>query len=109
VDKSLESPADEGELRIFNQFTETFSVNDLAAKVKAAGSNLGLDVTIQHVENPRLEAEDHYYNPRHTGLLELGLKPHYLDNKTLIRMMQFAVKHKKFVRQDQFYRKVKWA
>jgi UDP-sulfoquinovose synthase len=105
---SLENPAAKGELRIFNQFTETFSVNDLAAKVKAAGSDLGLDVTIQHVENPRLEAEDHYYNPRHTGLLELGLKPHYLDNETLIRMMQFAVKHKKFVRQDQFYRKVKW-
>ena len=105
---SLENPAAKGELRIFNQFTETFSVNDLAAKVKAAGSNLGLDVTIQHVENPRLEAEDHYYNPRHTGLLELGLKPHYIDNETLIRMMQFAVKHKRFVRQDQFYRKVKW-
>ena len=105
---SLENPAAKGELRIFNQFTETFSVNDLAAKVKAAGSNLDLDVTIQHVENPRLEAEDHYYNPRHTGLLELGLKPHYIDNETLIRMMQFAVKHKKFVRQDQFYRKVKW-
>ena len=106
---SLESPAAEGELRIFNQFTETFSVNDLAEKVKAAGGKLGLDVAIQHVENPRIEAEDHYYNPRHTGLLELGLNPHYLDDETLIRMMQFAVKHKGFVRQEQFYQKVKWA
>lgn len=105
---SLESPADKGELRIFNQFTETFSVNDLAERVKATGNKLGLDVTIQHVENPRIEAEDHYYNPRHTGLLELGLKPHYLDDETLIRMMQFAVKYKEFVRQDQFYQKVKW-
>lgn len=106
---SLESPADEGKLRIFNQFTETFSVNELAEKVKAAGGKLGLDVAIQHVENPRIEAEDHYYNPRHTGLLELGLSPHYLDDETLIRMMQFAVKHKGFVRQEQFYQKVKWA
>jgi UDP-sulfoquinovose synthase len=106
---SLESPAAEGELRIFNQFTETFSVNDLAEKVKAAGGKLGLDVAIQHVENPRIEPEDHYYNPRHTGLLELGLNPHYLDDETLIRMMQFAVKHKGFIRQEQFYQKVKWA
>ena len=105
---AVESPADEGELRIFNQFTETFSVNELAEKVKAAGSKLGLNVAIQHVENPRIEAEDHYYNPRHSGLLELGLKPHYLDDETLIGMMQLAVKHKGLVRQDQFYQKVKW-
>jgi UDP-sulfoquinovose synthase len=105
---SLEEPADEGVLRIFNQFTETFSVNELAERVKAAGSKLGLNVAIQHVENPRVEAEDHYYNPRHTGLLELGLKPHYLDDETLIGMMQLAVKHKGLVRQDQFYQKVKW-
>ena len=105
---SLESPADEGELRIFNQFTETFSVNALAEKVKAVANKLGLDVAIQHVKNPRIEAEDHYYNPRHTGLLELGLKPHYLDDEALIRMMQFAVEHKKSIKQEQFYQKVKW-
>mgnify|MGYP001825992188 CR=1 FL=1 len=105
---SLESPADEGELRIFNQFTETFSVNALAEKVKAVANKLGLDVAIQHVKNPRIEAEDHYYNPRHTGLLELGLKPHYLDDEALIRMMQFAVEHKKYINQEHFYQKVKW-
>jgi len=109
VELSLGSPAGKGELRIFNQFTETFSVNDLAAKVKETGKNLGLDVAIDHVENPRLEAEDHYYNPRHTGLIELGLKPHYLDEPTLIQMMEFACKHKDNIKRDAIYQKVTWA
>ena len=106
---SLESPADEGELRIFNQFTETFSVNELAEKVKAAGSTLGLDVAIQQVKNPRIEAEDHYYNPRHTRLVELGLEPNYLDDQTLIQMMEFARKHKDNIKHDAIYQNVKWA
>jgi UDP-sulfoquinovose synthase len=106
---SAENPAAQGELRIFNQFTETFSVNELAQKVKAAGRNLGLKVTIQHVDNPRKEAEEHYYNPAHTGLIELGLKPHYLDEQTLTEMMEFTAKHRGRVKHDQIYRKVKWA
>ena len=106
---SLESPAAKGELRIFNQFTETFSVNDLADMVKAAGNQLRLRVEIQHVENPRLEAEEHYYNPAHTGLIELGLRPHDLTEAVLAQMMAFAVKHKNKINPDSIYRKVKWA
>jgi len=73
---SLENPPPGGELRIFNQFVETFSVNQLAEKVQQVGSRMGLSVRISHVENPRKESEEHYYNPTHTGLLELGLEPH---------------------------------
>ena len=106
---SLETPANKGELRIFNQFTETFSVNELAERVKHAGNELGLNVKIQHVENPRKEAEDHYYNPKHTGLLDLGLKPHYLNDKTLEQLMQFVMRYEDRIAQDQIYRNVKWA
>jgi len=81
----------------------------LADKVKAAGNQLKLKVEIQHVENPRLEAEEHYYNPSHTGLLELGLKPHYLTEEMLVQMMAFAIKHKNRIKPDSIYRKVKWA
>ena len=105
---SLQSPADKGELRIFNQFTETFSVNELADKVKVAGDKLDLGVKIQHVENPRIEAEAHYYNPKHTALLELGLEPNYLSEDVLIQMMAFAIKHKEKINHDSIYRKVKW-
>jgi UDP-sulfoquinovose synthase len=105
----LENPAEKGELRIFNQFTETFSVNELAEKTRALGNTLGLGVTIKYVDNPRIEAEEHYYNPAHTGLLELGLKPHYLTEDTLAGMMEFVMKHKDSINSEQIYRKVKWA
>jgi UDP-sulfoquinovose synthase len=105
---SVENPAEPGELRIFNQFTETFSVNDLATRVKEAGNKIGLKVEIQHVENPRLESEGHYYNPSHTGLLDLGLSPHYLSEDVLIEMMEYVIKYKDHINHDQIYRRVKW-
>jgi UDP-sulfoquinovose synthase len=106
---SVENPADQGELRIFNQFTETFSVNDLAARVQETGNEFGLNVDIQHIENPRLEAEAHYYNPRHTGLLDLGLSPHFLSEDVLVEMMEYVIKYKDQIKHDQIYREVKWA
>ena len=106
---SLENPAKKGELRIFNQFTETFSVNELANRVQIVGNILGLNVEIKSVENPRKEAENHYYNPKHTGLLKLGLEPNYLTDDVLAKMMEFVLKHKGKIKKDQIYRKVKWA
>ena len=106
---SVKNPAENGELRIFNQFTETFSVNDLAERVQEAGTKLGLNVEIQHIENPRLEAEAHYYNPRHTGLLDLGLSPYYLSEDVLVEMMEYVIKYKDQIKHGQIYRKVKWA
>ncbi len=105
---SLEQPAVPGELRIFNQFTETFSVNELAEKVRGAGDGLGLKVEIKSVENPRREAEDHYYNPRHTGLPALGLEPTPLTDEVLVRMLAFVLQYKDKIRTHQIYRKVKW-
>jgi UDP-sulfoquinovose synthase len=106
---SLEKPSHKGELRIFNQFTETFSVNELANKVKETGAKIGLNIKIQHIENPRIEAEEHYYNPKHTGLLELGLEPNYLTEDTLSEMMQFVMEHRERIKKGQIYRNVKWA
>ena len=105
---SLESPAKKGELRIFNQFTETFSVNELAEQVQRVGGSFDLNVEIQPVENPRKEAEDHYYNPKHTGLLELGLEPNYLTDDVLAQMIEFILKHRDKIKKNQIYRKIKW-
>ena len=85
------------------------SINELADKVKTAGVSFGLRVEIEHVNNPRIEAEEHYYNPSHTGLMELGLKPHYLDAKTLAEMLQFVMQYRDRIDRDQIYRQVKWA
>jgi UDP-sulfoquinovose synthase len=105
---SLENPAQKGELRIFNQFTETFSVNQLAQKVQRVARSMGFKAEISTVENPRKEAEEHYYNPAHTGLLDLGLKPQFLTDEVLSEMVEFAARHKKAIRPEQIYRKVTW-
>lgn len=106
---SLENPCGEGELRIFNQFTETFSVNDLADRVRAAGAGMGLDVTVRSVPNPRIEAESHYYNPAHTGLLDLGLTPNYLTEDVIARMLDAVMRFRENIRTEQIFRRVKWA
>jgi UDP-sulfoquinovose synthase len=108
VKLSLESPAQKGELRIFNQFVETFSVNQLAKLVQKTGRRFDLDVKIKSLPNPRKEAEDHYYNPVHTGLLDLGLKPHYLTENVLARMMEIVIKHKENIIKSCIFRGVKW-
>lgn len=106
---SLEHPPENGNMRIFNQFTETFSVNQLAEKVQRVGNNMGLNVTIQPIENPRKEAEHHYYNPKHTGLIDLGLKPNYLTDEVLAQMMQFALQYKNNIEYNQICQNIKWA
>ncbi|MEZ7198137.1 NAD-dependent epimerase/dehydratase family protein [Pseudodesulfovibrio karagichevae] len=87
VHLAVENPAAPGELRVFNQYTETFSVLELAERVRRAGSRLGLDVAVEHLDNPRTEAESHYYNPAHSGLTNLGLVPHLLDEDALVELM----------------------
>jgi UDP-sulfoquinovose synthase len=109
VKLSLESSPKRGELRIFNQFTETFSVNELAEKVRGAGKKMGLDVKINKIENPRKENEEHYYNPKHTGLLDLGLKPHFLSDGELIKIMKLIVEYKNDIATDKIFFGTKWS
>ncbi|HEX2088549.1 MAG TPA: NAD-dependent epimerase/dehydratase family protein [Actinomycetota bacterium] len=94
VELATMNPANRGEYRVFNQFTEQFSVNDLAERVQTAGREYGLDVRVDHVDNPRVEMEEHYYNAKHTALMDLGLKPHYLS-ETLIESMFAAIEANK--------------
>jgi UDP-sulfoquinovose synthase len=86
VELATLNPAAPGEFRVFNQFTEQFAVNELAELVRRAGSEVGLSVEIRHLENPRVEAEEHYYNAKHSALLDLGLQPHHLS-ETLVESM----------------------
>ena len=79
----ISNPPPDGEMRIINQFTETFSVRELAERVRDAASDLGLDVEIESVKNPRMESEEHYYNPAHTELTKLGLTPHLLTDAVI--------------------------
>ncbi|KAJ9701993.1 hypothetical protein PVL29_003969 [Vitis rotundifolia] len=108
VELAIANPAQRGEFRVFNQFTEQFSVNDLATLVTKAGKKLGLDVQTISVPNPRVEAEEHYYNAKHTKLIELGLKPHLLSDSLLDSLLNFAIKFKDRVDTKQIMPSVSW-
>jgi UDP-sulfoquinovose synthase len=108
VELAIANPADRGEFRVFNQFTEQFSVGDLAMMVKKAGNALGLNVEIDHLENPRVEKEEHYFNAKNTNLLDLGLQPHYLSDSLLDSLLNFSVKYKQRIDEQQILPKVKW-
>jgi UDP-sulfoquinovose synthase len=87
VDLAIRNPAKPGEFRVFNQFTEQFSVNDLAGKVVAAGRRAGLEVSVAHLKNPRIELEEHYYNAIHSKLGDLGLVPHLLTDAVMDELL----------------------
>lgn len=108
VEIAIANPAQAGEFRVFNQFTEMFSVGDLAMMVKKAGNALGLNVEINHLENPRIEKEEHYFNAKNTKLIDLGLQPHYLSDSLLDSLLNFSVKYKGRVDEQQILPKVKW-
>jgi UDP-sulfoquinovose synthase len=72
---AVENPAAEGEYRVFNQFENVYDLSELAEKVRKVGEGLGLDVEVRHVENPRIEKEEHYYNPDRRNLPDLGYEP----------------------------------
>jgi UDP-sulfoquinovose synthase len=108
VKLTIENPAKKGELRVFNQFTETFTVNEIAERIKAAARMLGVDATIRSVPNPRKEAEKHYYKPTHTGLISLGLKPTYLTEEVLCGMMNVVLRYKNRIDSSKFLKNINW-
>jgi len=108
VELSIANPADSGQFRVFNQFTEMFSVGDLAVMVKNAGTHLDIDVDINHLDNPRVELEQHYFYAKNTCLLSLGLQPHYLSDSLIDSLLNFASKYKHRVDEKQILPKVSW-
>ena len=105
---AVANPAAEGEFRVFNQFTEQFSVLDLAMMVKKAGEDAGMKVAVDHVRNPRVEKETHYYNAKNTQLKDLGLVPHCLSESLLTSLLQFAIRYKDRVDRNQIMPTVTW-
>jgi UDP-sulfoquinovose synthase len=94
IEIACENPANRGECRVYNQFTEQFAVRDLAKMTVTAGKKLGLNVEVDHLQDPRVEAEEHYYNAKHSKLIDLGLKPHLLSDSLLDSLMNIAVKYR---------------
>jgi UDP-sulfoquinovose synthase len=108
VELAILNPPDQGEYRVFNQFTEQFSVKDLAEKVFEASKSLGIEARIENLANPRVELEEHYFNAKHTRLLDLGLEPHYLSDSLLDSLVGIALEHRDRVDERLILPRVKW-
>lgn len=108
IELAVANPADPGELRIYNQFTEQFSVSELAERVKAAGEHLGWTVSIEHRANPRKELEEHYYNAKHTKLMDLGLKPRLLSEELIDTMLTRIADERARIDPAILFQNVRW-
>src|SRR3954462_202993 len=108
VELAVSNPAQRAEFRVFNQFTEQFTILELAEIAQRAGSELGYEVELEHVENPRVEQEEHYYNAANTKLRELGLKPHYLGEELVRSMLTTIERHRDRVISRAIAPKTQW-
>jgi UDP-sulfoquinovose synthase len=94
VELAVTNPAELGEYRVFNQFTEQFSVGGLAEQVQTAADEMGMSIEIMNFPNPRVEMEEHYYNATNTKLLDLGLEPHHLGEELIESMLHTIDRYK---------------
>ncbi|HEY6349454.1 MAG TPA: NAD-dependent epimerase/dehydratase family protein [Candidatus Angelobacter sp.] len=102
------NPSARGECRVLNQFTEQFSVLTLAELTAEAARQIGLRVEIEHLPDPRVEAEHHYYNAKHSKLIDLGLKPHLLSSNLLDSLLNIALKYKDRIDPSLMLPRVNW-
>jgi UDP-sulfoquinovose synthase len=105
---SEQDSASKGELRIFNQITETFSVNQLAELIRKIGVKRGHEVGVKSIPNPRKERENHYYNPTYQGLQKLGAKPHLLTDEVVHRLFYIVEQYRDNIREDVIFKGIKW-
>ncbi len=90
---ALENPPQMGEYRVFNQFAQVYGIGELALKVEKVAKNLGLQVEVRNLENPRHELEEHYYEPEHQHLFDLGYRPSFDAEAEIYIMLQDLLKH----------------
>ncbi|HZK73282.1 MAG TPA: NAD-dependent epimerase/dehydratase family protein [Clostridia bacterium] len=108
IELAILNQPDRGEFRVFNQFTEQFSINQLADRVQAARRLHGLETAIEHLPNPRAEMEEHYYNAKHQHLLDIGLVPHSLEDSLIDRLIGMVERHKGRIKPELFAPRVDW-
>lgn len=105
---ATENPAPAGEMRIYNQISETFSVNQLADMIQQAAAEMDIPVEIKPVANPRVESEEHYYNPSYSALQDMGLEVHHLNTEVLQGMLGFVQRHKDKIDPQKILRGISW-
>lgn len=102
------NPPKEAGFRVFNQFTEVFSIKELAELVAKEAKSKGYTTKVECIENPRVESEEHYYNPVNDNFIKLGLKPRKLSEVLVDSMLDIINKHKSNIDVDALMPKIKW-
>jgi len=108
INIALKNPAKSGNLEIYNQFTEQFSVNELALKVKQALKKIDINVKIKKIKNPRIESEKHYYKAQNKKMKKLGLKPALLTDDVIIDIAMFIQKYKNKINKKIILPQTNW-
>jgi len=108
VELAILNPPAHGQYRVFNQITEQFTLNEIADKVIGVARTIGFPAKIEHLANPRVEAEQHYYHAIHTRLEKLGLKPHLLDEDSITKLLDLVARHAERVEQSMIAPRVNW-
>jgi UDP-sulfoquinovose synthase len=108
VELAITAPAERGEFRVFNQFTETFGVLELAQRVSRVAAERHLIAPVRHVDNPRAEKETHYYSTVNDRLIGLGLKPHLLDDDVIAQLLAAAQSNRARIDPAQIPATVRW-
>jgi len=108
INLAIKNPPSPGNLNIYNQFTEQFSVKELAKRVIKALDLIGINATSKKINNPRHEKEKHYYKAMNSKMKKLGFKPTLLSNKIIIDIAKHVIKNKKNIKKSIIHPKVKW-
>ena len=108
VELAVRNPAQAGEYRVFNQYTQIFSVEQLANKVQTVGTEMGLDVQAAHLPNPRTEKAQHHYSTQNANLRALGLEPTLLSDETVAELITAAKRYAKHVDQSVIDPSITW-
>ncbi|MDP9427323.1 MAG: NAD-dependent epimerase/dehydratase family protein [Actinomycetota bacterium] len=108
IELAANNPAERGEFRVFNQFTEQWSVLGLGQLVEKVARTLDLEPNLVHLENPRVEKEEHYYKAANTRLIDLGLKPHLLNEETVEKLLLMAMENRDRIHPETFAPQVNW-
>jgi len=108
VTLAAENPPVAGKFQVFNQFTEVFSIRELAELVCKEAIGKGYKTKVDNISNPRIESEDHYFNPINYNFMKIGLKPRKLSNVLVDSMLDLIDDNKQNIDIDSLLPNVKW-
>ncbi|MFC1808239.1 NAD-dependent epimerase/dehydratase family protein [Candidatus Omnitrophota bacterium] len=93
VTRLIANPPEPGQYDAVNQMSGYSSIKKLAETVKKVGKEFGKDVKIQRVENPRVEADRHPFEPIYNKLPEeFGFIQNDDPEKEIRRMFELLTK-----------------